>query len=70
MVSPPLQGVTWGQVQRHLQETGQIFWRPSLKEKREAARRSAGLRPPDGKKMLASFCLILICKHNICKLAI
>ena len=55
LISAPLRGVTWGQVQRHLQETGHIFWRPSLKEKREAARRSAGLKPPDGKKMLAAF---------------
>lgn len=47
-------GVTWGQVQRHLQDTGHIFWRPSLKEKREAASRSEGLDPPQGKKCLVA----------------
>ncbi|CAE7225047.1 NSUN5 [Symbiodinium natans] len=41
-------GVTWGKVQRELQSSGHTFWRPSLREKREAARRPSGLEPPKG----------------------
>ncbi|CAE7649566.1 NSUN5 [Symbiodinium microadriaticum] len=41
-------GVTWGKVQRELQSSGHSFWRPSLREKREAARRPSGLEPPKG----------------------
>lgn len=42
-------------MQRHLQDTGHVFWRPSLKEKRDAARRSEGLNPPSiSKKYLGS----------------
>ncbi|CAJ1372548.1 unnamed protein product [Effrenium voratum] len=44
-------GLSWGHVQRQLQQSGHVFWRPSLHEKRAAACVSAGLQPPEGNKI-------------------
>eukprot|EP00933_Yihiella_yeosuensis_P055812 TRINITY_DN5473_c0_g3_i1.p1 TRINITY_DN5473_c0_g3~~TRINITY_DN5473_c0_g3_i1.p1 ORF type:complete len:435 (-),score=76.29 TRINITY_DN5473_c0_g3_i1:92-1366(-) len=43
-----LPDLTWGKVQRELQQTGHTLWRPSVQEKRAANGSTTGPEPPKG----------------------
>eukprot|EP00746_Dinoflagellata_sp_MGD_P041887 gnl/MRDRNA2_/MRDRNA2_20131_c0_seq1.p1 gnl/MRDRNA2_/MRDRNA2_20131_c0~~gnl/MRDRNA2_/MRDRNA2_20131_c0_seq1.p1 ORF type:complete len:412 (+),score=60.78 gnl/MRDRNA2_/MRDRNA2_20131_c0_seq1:239-1474(+) len=41
-------GMSWGHVQRELQKSGFVLWRPSVREKRAAKNPAIGPEPPQG----------------------